>query len=151
MVSYSYNNSIQILLTMKTLKRKDDNVISYLLDNGLTEVTILNTKNKIPYTFIHAEYWHPYEIKHMMRDFAHNSPLSYVRLGQKLNELGLCIEGNKESWNIKEILIAISENISMNCKPWVRGMSNDNRTVKGIYGSRKGYKEYLFKTFLKDK
>jgi len=87
----------------------------------------------------------------MMRDFAHNSPLSYVRLGQKLNELGLCIEGNKESWNIKEILIAISENISMNCKPWVRGMSNDNRTVKGIYGSRKGYKEYLFKTFLKDK
>ena len=136
---------------MKTLKRKDDNVISYLLDNGLTEVTILNTKNKIPYTFIHAEYWHPYEIKHMMRDFAHNSPLSYVKLGQKLNELGLCIEGNKESWNIKEILIAISENISMNCKPWVRGMSNDNRTVKGIYGSRKKYKEYLFKTFLKDK
>ena len=136
---------------MKRLKRKDDNVISYLLDNGLTEVTILNTKNKIPYTFIHAEYWHPYEIKHMMRDFAHNSPLSYVKLGQKLNELGLCIEGKKESWNIKEILIAISENISMNCKPWVRGMSNDNRTVKGIYGSRKGYKEYLFKTFLKDK
>ena len=136
---------------MKTLKRKDDNVISYLLDNGLTEVTILNTKNKIPYTFIHAEYWHPYEIKHMMRDFAHNSPLSYVKLGQKLNELGLCIEGKKESWNIKKILIAISENISMNCKPWVRGMSNDNRTVKGIYGSRKGYKEYLFKTFLKDK
>ena len=136
---------------MKRLKRKDDNVISYLLDNGLTEVTILNTKNKIPYTFIHAEYWHPYEIKHMMRDFAHNSPLSYVKLGQKLNELGLCIEGKKESWNIKEILIAISENISMNCKPWIRGMSNDNRTVKGIYGSRKGYKEYLFKTFLKDK
>ena len=56
---------------MKRLKRKDENVISYLLDNGLTEVTILNTKNKIPYTFIHAEYWHPYQIKHMMRDFAH--------------------------------------------------------------------------------
>ena len=136
---------------MKRLKRKDDNVISYLLDNGLTEVTILNTKNKIPYTFIHAEYWHPYEIKHMMRDFAHNSPLSYVRLGQKLNELGLCIEGKKESWNIKEILIAISENIPMNCKPWKSGISNDNRTVKGIYGSRKKYKEYLFETFLKDK
>ena len=136
---------------MKTLKRKDDNVISYLLDNGLTEVTILNTKNKIPYTFIHAEYWHGYEIKHMMRDFAHNSPLSYVRLGQKLNELGLCIEGNKESWNLKEILIAISENIPMNCKPWIRGISNDNRTVKGIYGSREGYKEYLFKTFLENK
>ena len=133
---------------MKKLKRKDDYVISYLLDNGLTEVTILNTKNKIPYTFIHAEYWHPYEIKHMMRDFAHNSPLSYVRLGQKLNKLGLCIEENHESWNLKEILIAISENISMNCKPWIRGMSNDNRTVKGIYGSRKRYKEYLFKTFL---
>ena len=136
---------------MKKLKRKDDYVISYLLDNGLTAVTILNTKNKIPYTFIHAEYWHSYEIKHMMRDFAHNSPLSYARLGQKLNDLGLCIEGNKESWNLKEILIAISENISMNCKPWIRGLSNDNRTVKGIYGSRKGYKEYLFKTFLENK
>jgi hypothetical protein len=136
---------------MKRLKRKDDYVISYLLDNGLTEVTILNTKNKIPYTFIHAEYWHPYEIKHMMRDFAHNSPLSYVRLGQKLNELGLCIEGNKDSWNLKEILIAISENIPMNCKAWRSGISNDNRTVKGIYGSRKGYKEYLFKTFLENK
>jgi len=136
---------------MKRLKRKDENVISYLLDNGLTEVTILNTKNKIPYIFIHAEYWHSYEIKHMMRDFAHNSPLSYVRLGQKLNDLGLCIEGNKESWNLKEILIAISENIPMNCKPWIRGISNDNRTVKGIYGSREGYKEYLFKTFLENK
>ena len=135
---------------MKTLKRKDDYVISYLLDNGLTEVTILNTKDKKPYTFIHAEYWHPYEIKHMMRDFAHNSKLSYVRLGQKLNKLGLCIEEDDESWNLKEILIAISENISMNCKPWIKGMSNDNRTVKGIYGSRKGYKEYLFKTFLEN-
>ena len=135
---------------MKTLKRKDDYVISYLLENGLTEVTILNTKNKIPYTFIHAEYWHPYEIKHMMRDFAHNSPLSYVRLGQKLNELGLCIKDSDDSWNLKEILIAISENIPMNCKPWRSGISNDNRTVKGIYGSREGYKEYLFKTFLEE-
>ena len=136
---------------MKRLKRKDDNVISYLLDNGLTEVTILNTKNKIPYTFIHAEYWHSYEIKHEMRDFASNSPVSYIKLGKKLNELGLCLKHDANSWNLKEILIAISENISMNCKPWIRGMSNDNRTVKGIYGSRKGYKEYLFKTFLKDK
>ena len=133
---------------MKKLKRKDDYVISYLLDNGLTEVTILNTKDKKPYTFIHAEYWHCYEIKHMMRDFAHNSPLSYVRLGQKLNKLGLCIEEDDESWNLKEILIAISENISMNCKPWIRGMSNDNRTVKGIFGRRKKFKEYLFKTYL---
>jgi hypothetical protein len=86
-----------------------------------------------------------------MRDFASNSPVSYIKLGQKLNELGLCIEKDDESWDLKEILIAISENISMNCKPWVRGLSNDNRTVKGIYGSRKGYKEYLFKTFLENK
>jgi len=134
---------------MKTLKRKDENVIHYLLDNGFWLHKEKHEDGKtLRFTFV--KYWHSYEIKHMMRDFAHNSPVSYVRLGQKLNELGLCIEGNKESWNLKEILIAISENISMNCKPWIRGLSNDNRTVKGIYGSRKGYKEYLFKTFLEE-
>ena len=85
-----------------------------------------------------------------MRDYASNSPKSYIKLGQKLNDLGLCIKGDNTSWDLKNILVAISENISMNCKPWIRGISNDNRTVKGIYGSRKKYKEYLFKTFLEN-
>ena len=124
-----------------------ENCTQTLLDNGfwLHEEKLEDGKTT-RFTFV--KYWHSYEIKHEMRDFASNSPVSYIKLGQKLNKLGLCIEKDDKSWNLKEILIAISENISMNCKPWIRGLSNDNRTVKGIYGSRKGYKEYLFKTFL---
>ena len=130
---------------MKKLISKDEYQIHYLLDNGLTEVTILNTKTKKPYTFIHAAYWHPHELRHELRDFAANSPLSYVRLGQKINSLGLCIEGNKKSWNMKKLLNAIADNISMNAKPWKRGMSDDDRTVKQIYKTREGYRKYLFK------
>ena len=137
-------------MAMKKLIRNDEYVISYLLDNGLTEVTILNTKDKQPYTFVHAAYWHPCEIKHMMRDFAHNSPLSYVRLGQKLKSLGLCIEEDEKSWDLNKILVAIADNISMNSKPWKRGLRNINKTVKEIYGTRDGYKKYLFKTYKED-
>ena len=86
----------------------------------------------------------------MMRDFAHNSPLSYVRLGQKLESLGLCIEEDEKSWNLNKILVAIADNISMNSKPWKRGLRNINKTVKEIYGTRDGYKKYLFKTFKED-
>ena len=124
-----------------------ENCTQTLLDNGFWLHEEKQKNGKI-FSFTFVKYWHSYEIKHEMRDFAANSPVSYIKLGQKLNELGLCIEGNKDSWNLKYILIAISENISMNCKPWIRGISNDNRTVKQIYGSREGYKEYLFKTFL---
>ena len=133
---------------MKKLISKDENQARYLLDNGLTEITLFNTKDGKPYTFTHAAYWHPCEIKHMMRDFAANSPLSYARLGRKLNSLGLCLEGVKESWNLEGILDAIASNISMHSKPWKHGLSNDNRTVKQIYGDRKGFKEYLFKCYL---
>ena len=126
-----------------------ENCTQTLLDNGFWLHEEKQKDNKI-FSFTFVKYWHCCEIKHEMRDFASNSPVSYIKLGQKLNELGLCIEDNDDSWNLKEILIAISENISMNCKPWIRGLSNDNRTVKGIYGSRKGYKEYLFKTFLEN-
>jgi hypothetical protein len=126
-----------------------ENCTQTLLDNGFWLHEEKQKDGKI-FSFTFVKYWHCCEIKHEMRDFASNSPVSYIKLGQKLNELGLCIEENDESWNLKEILIAISENIAMNCKPWIRGISNDNRTVKGIYGSRKGYKEYLFKTFLEN-
>ena len=135
---------------MKKLISKDELQERYLLDNGLTEVTIFNTKNKKPYTFVHAAYWHPYEIKHMMRDFAMNSPLSYVRLGQKLESLGLCIEEDDYSWDLKKILIAIADNISMNAKPWKRGISNIDKTVKEIYGTREDFKKELFETYKED-
>ena len=39
----------------------------------------------------------------------------------------------------------MADNISMNAKPWKRGMSNDDRTVKQIYKTREGYRKYLFK------
>ncbi len=126
-----------------------ENCTQTLLDNGFWLHEEKQKDGKI-FSFTFVKYWHCCEIKHEMRDFASNSPVSYIKLGQKLNELGLCIEENDESWNLKEILIAISENIPMNCKPWRSGISNDNRTVKRIYGSRKGYKEYLFKTFLEN-
>ena len=49
------------------------------------------------------------------------------------------------SCKMKKILNAMADNISMNAKPWKHGMTDDNRTVKQIYGSREGYRKYLFK------
>ena len=132
---------------MKKLISKDENQVVYLLENGLTEVTMFNTRSGNPYTFIYAAYWHPHSLRHEMRDFASNSRMSYVKLGQKLNSLGLCIEGDDNSWNLKNILIAIADNISMNAKPWRRGIENVDKTVKEYYGDREGYKKYLLKTF----
>ena len=130
---------------MKKLISKDKNQLYYLLENGLTEVTYLKTKSSKPWTFTYASYWHPHELRHHLRDFAANSPLSYVRLGQKLKALGLCLPDDDKSWEMKKILNAMAENISMNAKPWKHGMDDDNRTVKQIYGSREGYRKYLFK------
>tara|TARA_B100000282_G_scaffold267333_1_gene219531 strand:+ start:183 stop:584 length:402 start_codon:yes stop_codon:yes gene_type:complete len=127
-----------------------ENCTQTLLDNGFWLHEEKQQDGKI-FSFTFVKYWHSYEIRHEMRDFASNSPVSYIKLGQKLNELGLCLKHDANSWNLKQILIAISENIPMNCKAWRLGISSDNRTVKGIYGSRKGYKEYLFKTFLENK
>ena len=130
---------------MKKLISKDKNQIRYLLDNGLTEVTYLKTVSGKyePLTFTYASYWHPHELRHHLRDFAANSPLSYIRLGQKLKALGLCIPDDDESWNMKKILNAMADNISMNAKPWKRGMSNIDKTVKQMYGSREGYRKYI--------
>ena len=130
---------------MKKLISKDKNQLYYLLENGLTEVTYLKTKSRKPWTFTYASYWHPHELRHHLRDFAANSPLSYVRLGQKLKALGLCLPDDDKSWEMKKILNAMADNISMNAKPWKHGMDDDNRTVNQIYGSREGYRKYLFK------
>ena len=117
-----------------------------LLNNGFWLHEETQKDGKI-FSFTFVKYWHPCEIKHMMRDFASNSRSSYVKLGQKLNSLGLCIEGDDNSWNLKNILIAIADNISMNAKPWRRGIENVDKTVKEYYGDREGYKKYLLKTF----
>ena len=135
---------------MKKLISKDKDQIRYLLDNGLTEVTYLKTKSGKPWTFTYASYWHPHELRHELRDFASNSPLSYIRLGQKLKALGLCLEDDDESWNMKKILNAMADNISMNAKPWKRGISNIDKTVKEIYGTREDFKKELFETYKED-
>ena len=131
----------------KKLVYKDENNVHYLLANGLTEVTMFNTKSGNPYTFVHAAYWHPYELRHYMRDFSANSPISYARLGRKLNSLGLCDEEKDDGWDLKQIITAIADHIAMNAKPWKNGITDDNRTVKEIYGTREKFKNYLLETF----
>ena len=86
---------------MKKLISKDDHQIHYLLPNGLTEITFLKTKSGNPWTIVYASYWHPHELRHHLRDFAANSPLSYVRLGQKLKALGLCLPDDNKSCKMK--------------------------------------------------
>jgi len=126
---------------MKKLLFKDDNQVSYLLENGLTEVTYFKTKNgdNKPFTHKFASYWHPYELRHYFRDYAAYSPLSYVRLGQKLNDMGLCTNGfprpTKEELNT--ILDAIANNISMNLKLFFDNPKLENKTLKQIYKDRK--------------
>ena len=133
----------------KKLISKDELQVRYLLDNGLTEVTMFNTKMKDgkPYTCVIAAYWHPHSLRHYMRDFSANSPISYARLGRKLKSLGLCDEEKDDGWDLKQIITAIADHIAMNAKPWKHGMTEDNRTVKEIYGTREKFKNYLLETF----
>ena len=120
---------------MKKLLSKDESQVWYLLENGLTEVTYLKTG----FTHKFASYWHPYELRHYFRDYAAYSPLSYVRLGKKLNDMGLCTNGfprpTKEELNT--ILDAIANNISMNLKLFFDNPKLENKTLKQIYKDRK--------------
>ena len=131
----------------KKLISKDEYQVRYLLDNGLTEVTMFNTKDGNPYTCVIAAYWHPHSLRHYMRVFSANSPISYARLGRKLKSLGLCDEEKDDGWDLKQIITAIADHIAMNAKPWKNGISDDNRTVKEIYGTREKFKNYLLETF----
>ena len=38
----------------------------------------------------------------------------------------------------------------MNAKPWKRGISNIDKTVKEIYGTREDFKKELFETYKED-
>tara|TARA_R100001086_G_scaffold28548_1_gene13104 strand:- start:328 stop:720 length:393 start_codon:yes stop_codon:yes gene_type:complete len=126
---------------MKKLLSKDENQVRYLLENGLTEVTYLKTN----FTYKYASYWHPYELRHYFRDYAAYSPLSYVRLGKKLNDMGIITNDfprpTKEELNI--ILDAISENISMNLKLFFDNPKLDKKTLKQIFGDRKSLRKAM--------
>ena len=126
---------------MKKLIYKDEKQVNYLLDNGLTEVTYLKTKNSKPFTHKFASYWHPYELRHYFRDYAAYSPLSYVRLGKKLNDIGLITNSYPKptKQQLNKILDAIAKFIPMNLKLFNYDSISkaDNRTLKEIYQTRK--------------
>ena len=131
-------------MTKKLLFEKEDRV-AWLLENGLTQVTYRTNEVSKGFTIKYAPYWHPYELRHLMRDYAAYSPLSYVRLGKKIKSLGLCIEGDDDSWDLKKLLTAIAKHISMNAKPW-KG-DDENRTVKQIYETREGFLKSLLHSY----
>ena len=124
---------------MKKLLSKDENQVRYLLENGLTEVTYFKTKNDIPFTHTYASYWHPYELRHYFRDYAAYSPLSYVRLGKKLNDMGIITNDfpRPTETELNLILDAIAENISMNLKLFFDNPKLENKTLKQIFKDRK--------------
>jgi hypothetical protein len=128
-----------------------------LLESGFK---LVDLKNKFgdTYTLKVIEYWHPHSLRYELRDFAHKSPKSYARLGKKIKQLGLCNKQDEKSWDLKKIVNAISENISMNCKLYkdypclnkchtskIRNnySCNCNKNLKSIYGNRNNYRKYL--------
>tara|TARA_B100000575_G_C23079734_1_gene622050 strand:+ start:1017 stop:1421 length:405 start_codon:yes stop_codon:yes gene_type:complete len=124
---------------MKKLLFKDENQIKYLLENGLTEVTYLKTRNNKPFTHKFASYWHPYELRHYFRDYAAYSPISYARLGKKINDMGLITNEYPKPTKaeLNTILDAIANNISMNLKLFFDNPKLENKTLKQIYKDRK--------------
>ena len=129
----------------KELIYEDKTSIHWRLENGLIETTYRKNEESKGFTIKYADYWHPYELRHDMRDYAAYSPLSYIRLGQKIKSLGLCIEGDDDSWDLKKLLTAIAKHISMNAKPW-KG-DDENRTVKQIYKTREGFLKSLLHSY----
>ena len=108
------------------------------LDNGRVLIENLYEDGYIDkYTYI--PYWHPIQLKHIFRDYKAFMPNSYIRLGKKIKELGLCNENDSESWDIKKILDAISQHIPMNLRLFSFQKvtdDKDRRTLKQIYKTR---------------
>ena len=111
------------------------------LDDGRWLHTQINEDGST-YSFKFVKYWHPYELRHWFRSYAANSPKSYIRLGEKLNSIGLCV-GKDYEVNLPEILDGIEKFISMNAKPFVRAITSDNRTLKQIYGTAASFRKTL--------
>ena len=100
-------------------------------------------KDGSTHSFKFIKYWHPYELRHTFRDYAANSPKSYIRLGKKLNAIGLCIGDNYPD-TLKEVLDGIERFISMNAKPFRNdAIDIDKRTLKQIYGTANNFRNYL--------
>ena len=112
------------------------------LDNGRLLIECLYEDGYI-HKYSYIPYWHPIELKHIFRDYQAFMPNSYVRLGKKIKELGLCNENDSESWDIQKILDAISQHIPMNLKLFNCNTINeaDNRTLKQIFKTREKMRE----------
>ena len=108
------------------------------LDNGRVLIENLYEDGYVDkYTYI--PYWHPIQLKHIFRDYKAFMPNSYIRLGKKIKELGLCNENDSESWDVQEILDAISQHIPMNLRLFSFQKvtdDKDRRTLKQIYKTR---------------
>ena len=112
------------------------------LDNGRLLIECLYEDGYI-HKYSYIPYWHPIELKHIFRDYQAFMPNSYVRLGKKIKELGLCNENDFESWDIQNILDAISQHIPMNLKLFNCNTISeaDNRTLKQIFKTREKMRE----------
>ena len=112
------------------------------LDNGRLLIECLYEDGYI-HKYSYIPYWHPIELKHIFRDYQAFMPNSYVRLGKKIKELGLCNENDFESWDIQKILDAISQHIPMNLKLFICNTISeaDNRTLKQIFKTREKMRE----------
>jgi len=94
------------------------------------------------YSFKFIKYWHPYFLRHTMRDYASNSPTSYIKLGKKLNSIGLCLDNNNDK--LSDVLDAIEEHVFMQARPFRNNaITVDNRTLKQIYGTARKFRNYL--------
>lgn len=94
------------------------------------------------HSFKYIHYWHPYELRHTFRDYAANSPKSYIRLGKKLNSIGLCLDNNNDK--LGDVLDAIEEHVFMQARPFRNNaITVDNRTLKQIYGTARKFRNYL--------
>ena len=112
------------------------------LDNGRLLIECLYEDGYI-HKYSYIPYWHPIELKHIFRDYQAFMPNSYVRLGKKIKELGLCNENDSKSWDIQKILDAISQHIPMNLKLFNCNTISeaDNRTLKQIFKTREKMRE----------
>ena len=112
------------------------------LDNGRLLIECVYEDGYI-HKYSYIPYCHPIELIHIFRDYQAFMPNSYVRLGKKIKELGLCNENDSKSWDIQKILDAISQHIPMNLKLFNCNTISeaDNRTLKQIFKTREKMRE----------
>ena len=129
-------NGEKILVIEEKRTERDDGqvLIENLYQDGYTE------------KYLYTPYWHPYELRYPFRDYKAYSRDSYIRLGRKIKELGLCNEKDSESWYIDKVLDQIAKLIPMNLRLYALQTVDaepDKRTLKQIYQTREKLREAM--------